>query len=289
MTRRRDSGVVLVTILVVMALCVTVIVAMTMRSEQAIRATGRNLAASQAQALMTAGEESALSALAQDLLTAPDADGAGEPWTRVAQEETTVSLGQFTLEIWDEAARFNLNALTESTPAARQVLGDIVAAASLPPEVAARIAAALAGGRMLLQVDDLGPRAGLSAAEIAALHPFVTADPVAERPINVNTASEVVLQAVLRNRVLTKRLLDQRAEGLITPAVLKDMAVILPSGLTLRSDFYGMHLVATVGEARVEAVSLIHRWIDTYGKPHAVIAGRKLGKPARNGGNSWQD
>ncbi|MEO8241417.1 MAG: hypothetical protein ABI832_03845 [bacterium] len=275
--RRRDRGVVLVTILVVMALCVTVIVAMTTRSEQATRATGRDLDAAQAQALMAAGEDSALSALAQDLLTGPLADGPGEPWTRVAQEEASVSLGTFTLEIWDEAARFNLNDLTESTPAARQVLGDIVAAAALPPEVAARIAAALAGGRMLLQIGDLGPLAGLSAEEIAALQPFVTCDPVSERPINVNTASEPVLAAILRNPVLTKRLVDRRAVDLITPDVLKEMAVILPSGLVLRSDFYGLHVVATVGQARVEAVALIHRWTDTYGKPHAVIAARRLG------------
>jgi type II secretory pathway component PulK len=277
MTRPADQGVVLVTILIVMALCVTVIVAMTTRSEQATRATGQGLAAAQAHALLAAGEESALSALALDLRTAPLFDGPGEPWARVAQQDTTLSLGQFNLQIWDEAARFNLNALTDSTPAARQVLADIVAAAALPPEVAARIAAALAGGRMLLQTGDLAARAGLSAGEIAALQPLVTCNPVIDRPINVNTAPEPVLSAALRNPALTQRLLDRRATDLLTPAVMREMGVILPSGLTLRSDFFGLRAEATVGAVTVRSAALLHRWTDRDGTPHVVIAGRRLG------------
>ena len=276
MTRGGDRGMVLVTILVVMALCVTVIVAMTTRAEQATRTTGRGMAAVQAMALLTAGEDSALAALAADLQTAPMADGLQEPWARVTQQEAALTLGQFSLVIRDEAARFNLNAVTDGTPAARQALADIVAAAALPPEVAARIAGALSGGRMVLQTGDLGPRAGLSAAEIAALQPFVTCNPVVERPINVNTASEQVLAAVLRNPALTRRLVDRRATDLLTPAVLQDMAVILPVGVALRSDFYGVQSEATVQGATLRADALIRRWTGPDGMPHAAVIGRRV-------------
>lgn len=277
--RRDDGGVVLVTILVVMALCVTVIVAMTTRSEQATRVTARDLDAGQARALLAAGEASALSALIRDLQTAPEADGLTEPWARVAQADTAVSNGRFALEIWDEAARFNLNTQTEASPGSRQALMSIVAAAGLPPEVAARVAAALKGGRPLLQNQDLAARAGLTATEIAALDPFVTCTPDPTSAVNINTAPEALLLAMLRNADMTARIVASRKAALITPAVLTGMGMILPAGLSLRSEVFGLRLVTTSGQAGVAATALIHRWRDPDGKAHAVVTARKLGSP----------
>lgn len=275
--RRRDRGVVLVTILVVMALCVTVIVAMTTRSELATKVTSLNLDAGQVHALLLAGEASALSALIRDLQTAPEADGPSEPWARIAQSDTAVTNGRFQLTIWDEAARFNLNSLTEGSPGARQNLLAIVAAAGLPKEVAARIAATLQGGRPLLQNLDLVARAGLTAAEIAALDPFVTCTSDTTSAVNINTAPEGLLLALLRNPDMTARIATQRDEELITPAVLTRMGMILPAGLTLRSAYFGVRIVTTSGDAGITSYAQIHRWLDLDGQAHAVVIARKLG------------
>ena len=274
--RRVDRGVVLVTILVVMALCVAVIVAMTLRSEQATRLTGLDRDASQAQALIAAGEQSALSALAQDLRDAPDADGPGEPWGLVTQQEATTSLGHFQLALTDQAARFNLNAITNGSPISRTALASIVASAGLAPEVATRIAAALAGGRPLLELGDLIARAGLTTAEIAALQPFMTCDPDPTRPVNINTAPAPVLAALLHNDTYLAQIVSQRKSGLITPDTLKGMAIILPAGLALRSDYFSVHIAAQVGGATVSVDALVHRWRDANDLIHAVIAARRI-------------
>ena len=276
MTRRPDTGVVLVTILVVMALCVTVIVAMTIRSEQAIRLTARDADAAQARALEAAGEASALSALTLDLQTAPQADGATEAWGRIGQTPVMTSFGQFQLAIWDQAAWFNFNTLIEGSPASGAALVSIVATAGLPPEVGVRIAAAMKGGTPVLQLQDLAARAGLTADEIATLSAFVTCTPEGTAAVNINAAPEALLLAMLRNTDTTARIVAARKAGIITPEVLRGLGIILPAGLSLTSDVFGLRIITTSGEATAHAMVLIHRWRDHDGAAHAVVAGRTL-------------
>ena len=278
-TRRADSGVVLVTILIVMALCVTVIVAMTLQSEATIRLTARQMDAAQARALEAAGEASALSALTLDLQTAPEADAATEAWARAGQSDVATSLGHFQMAIFDQAAWFNLNTLIAGSPAARAALGSIVAAAGLPPEVGVRIAAALQGGRPLLRLGDLAARAGLTGAELAALAGFVTCTPELTAAVNINAAPEALLGALLRNADTTARIVAARKTGMITPDGLRQLGIILPAGLSVRSDVFGLRIVTTSGEASAHATVLIHRWRDPDGTAHAVVAGRTLEAP----------
>jgi len=277
--RAPQRGVVLITILVIMALCVTVVVAMTLASERATRTSSADQDAAQARALLTAGEASALSALLRDLQNPPEADGPSEAWATLAQSDIAITGGRFALEITDQAARFNLNTLTEASLWARQALAAITTAADLPPEVATRIAAALGGGAPLLQLADLTPRAGLSQAEIAALDPFVTLTPDLNGGVNVNSAPAALLQAMLPNPDTVDTLLQARSKGLITPATLQQLAIILPAGLTLKSNVFGLRTSVTSGSASLIALSTIHRWRDTAGASHAVISGRKLLQP----------
>ena len=274
--RETETGVVLVTILVVMALCVTVIVAMTLRSEQAIRVTARDRDASQARALLLAGEASALSALTLDLQTAPQADGPTEAWAKIGQTDLVLSKGHFQLAIRDEAAWFNLNTLIEGSPWSRQALMSIVATAGLPPEVAVRIAAALKGGRPLLQNQDLAARAGLTMAEITTLTAFVTCATGTTGTVNINSAPDALLAALLRNPDTTARIIAERKSWLITSDVLRRIGVILPAGLSLSSDVFGLKIVTSSGDATVRASLLIHRWRSTDGMAHAVVTARKL-------------
>lgn len=284
MTRRKtEAGVVLVTILVVMALCVTVIVAMTLQSEQAIRVTTRDRDATQARALLAAGEASALSALIRDLQTAPEADGPTEAWANIGQTALTVRNGTFQLSIRDEAAWFNLNTLIEGSPTSRQALMSIVAAAGLAPEVAVRIAAAMKGGRPLLQNGELTARAGLTEAEITALGEFVTCTLGTTGSVNINSAPDGLLSVLLRNADTTSRIIAERKIGLITPEVLRRLGIILPTGLSLSSDIFGLTIVTSSGDAVVRASVLIHRWRSTDGTAHAAVVARKLGSALQVG------
>lgn len=273
-----EKGVVLVTILVVMALCVTVIVAMTTASERSTRATLGDLEAGQARALLTAGEAGALSALLLDLANPPEADGLSEAWARLAQSDVSISGGSFSLEIWDEAARFNLNTLTADTAWSRQMIGNIVAVTGLNPEVATRIAAALKGGKPLLQIEDLASRAGLAAGEIAALAPFATATPDLSGGVNINTASLALLSALLPDPGSVDIIVTERKTRLITPDTLQRLGLVLPEGLTLRSDVFGLKIGVSSGASQLTAFSTIHRWRDPKGRAHAVVSARKFGR-----------
>ncbi len=274
MTRRHpEKGVVLVTILSVMALCVTVIVAMTTRSEQATLSTARDLDQVQAQSLATSAELLVLSALKSDLSTAPDADGPAEPWLQIAPSGPNP--GAVHISVWDESARFNLNTLLEGSPTGRNYLRLIVAAAGLPPEAGIRISAALRGGHPLQQISDLLSRAGLSEAEVATLAPLVTCAPPVSRTVNLNTASDTLVRAMLKNPEQAADLLTRRKIGMITPDVLSEMGLILPAGLSLRSTVFGLQITAAFGGAKVQTYARIQRWVAPDGTPHAVISARK--------------
>lgn len=273
--RQPEHGVVLVTILSVMALCATVIVAMTTRSEQATVSTAQGLDQTQAQMLAASAESLVLAALQQDLLTAPQADGPGEAWAQIGRSEVVRTLGTVEISVWDESARFNLNTLLNGSPSARHYLKAIVSAAGLPPEVAVRISAALRGGRPLQQMSDLVTRSGLSEAEVVALGPLATCTPVLSATVNLNTAPEVLVQVLLQNPGRAAQILARRQTELITPAVLAEMGVILPAGLSLRTDIFGLQIVAAVGNAKVQTYTRIQRWIGPDRAAHTTISARK--------------
>lgn len=277
--RTQDRGVVLITILVVVALCVAVIVMMTGLSERATRATIGEVEAGQARALLFAGEASALSALLRDLENPPEADGPTEAWANLAQSDIGITDGRFALEIWDQAARFNLNTVTTGSRWSLRTLDIVIAAAGLKPEVATRIAAALKGGKLLLQTSDLALRAGLSAAEISALDAFVTCTPDLNAGVNINTAPKALLTALLPDKDALGLILTEREQRLISTTTLEHMAIALPEGLTQRSDVFGIKIDVVSGGAELTATSTVHRWRDSQGHALAVIVARKLGRP----------
>ncbi len=275
--RAPDSGVVLITILIVIALCASVVVAKTAASERTAGATFRDLEFNQARGLVTAGRASAVSALLRDLENPPQADGMTEDWARLAQYAMAIADGRFQFEMHDEAGRFNLNTLTAVSAWSSHVLDALITAAGPKPEVAVRVSAALIGGTPLLQTPDLIARAGLSAAEVAALVPFATRTPNLGAGVNVNTAPEALLSAFKQEDAVIGRILHERKARRITTETLEEMDIQLPEGLTLRSDVFGLTTAVSYSGADVVATSMIHRWRDLRGQAHAVIFARKLG------------
>ena len=139
--RNRESGVVLINVLVILALTASVVHVMISLSEQAITRSQRFSAAGQAQALISAGEASAITALRRDMVEAGQADHEGEPWALVGQTPVPIEGGSFALRIEDAQAKFNLNSLPISGALGLQILQRIVAALEMSPDVTSRIAA----------------------------------------------------------------------------------------------------------------------------------------------------
>ena len=186
--RDDDAGVVLINVLVILALTASVVYAMVSLSELSIARSQRFSAAGQAQALIGAGEASAITALRRDMVEAGQSDHLGEPWAQIGQTPVPIEGGTFALRIEDAQAQFNLNSLPGSGALGLQILQRLVAALDLPPDVTARIAARMAQPAPLERLSDLVAEAGLTPDEVALLAGLVTVLP-GSTPVNINAGS----------------------------------------------------------------------------------------------------
>ena len=86
MTRRRDGGVVLINVLVLLGLAASVVYLMLSLGDLSIARSQRFSEAGQALALIRGGEQSAITALRRDMLEGPGTDHAGESWARIGHD-----------------------------------------------------------------------------------------------------------------------------------------------------------------------------------------------------------
>jgi general secretion pathway protein K len=259
--RSRDQGVILINVLVILALCATITFAMIRLSDTAITRSQRFSAAGQGLALIAAGEASAIALLRRD---DPASDDLTEDWA-VAQEPVAIAGGSFALRIEDAQSRLNLNSLPQMGALGLQLLTGIARARDLPEDVPLRIAARMAQGP-LVHMGDL-QQAGVSAADIAALAPYVAALP---RPTewNINTMPDAMLTVVTTNPVQARQIQGLRArKGRLTPADLATAGVVLPQGLGFTSAFFRVTTEVTIDGVAQRGISLLQR----RGSPVAVM------------------
>ncbi len=272
--RDRQAGVVLINVLVILALTASVVYAMVSLSEMSITRSQRFSAAAQAQALISAGEASAITALRRDMATAGEADHLAEPWALTGQDPVAIDGGRFALRIEDAQARFNLNSLSGSGVLGLQTLQRILVALELPAELGARIAARVAQPAPLERLSDLIPEAGLTGAEVRRLSDLVTVLPGAN-PINVNTAPLALLTALTDNPVQA-RLLDgiRTRQGFLTPADVAGAKVILPPGAAFASRYYRVTVTVQVDAVTQSLRSLLLRRTAPGGRAEVVVIER---------------
>ncbi len=105
--------------------------------------------------------------------------------------------------------------------------------------------------------------ASLTAEEFARLRPFVTVLPVFDSPVNVNTATDVVIGSLAPNFTP-----DEAQEMFASPRDFGDVETVIatyaPLGasadaLSVSSEFFRIQVRAEVGDARSELTSLVHR------------------------------
>src|SRR5690606_12220223 len=117
----RQSGVALITVLLVVALVTVVCAALLTRQQLAIRSTGNQLLVRQAKYYAEGGEQLAKALLRRDLSEGP-VDHPAEPWANPKLRFPLDEGGELRLRIEDLSGRFNLNSLVVNGQAGEQAL-----------------------------------------------------------------------------------------------------------------------------------------------------------------------
>ena len=273
--RKHDGGVTLLFVLVILALTSAVVVTMVTLSESAVDRSRFYDEATSAQALLSAGEATAVIALRRDLATSPEVDHDREVWAKVNQADVAIAGGRFGLALGDAQGLFNLTNLGTEGVLAQNRLRDILRALDLDTDLALRIIATFSATQPPTRLAQLRDAAGVSDAELAALATMVTILP-RNTTVNVNAAPVALLAVLLNNPVQAKLLDTRRAKlGFLTPADVSALGVILPAGLGFQSTFFRLRVTVQVGTTLQAQDSLIERGGDADGAADAFVVARE--------------
>jgi general secretion pathway protein K len=313
---RRQRGVALITVLLVVAIATVVTAGMIARQHLSIRSSSNQLTARQAWHYALGGEALAQSLLARDLKQAggnpnQSVDHLREAWARKIPP-FEVDEGRISLQVEDLAGRFNLNSLVvnqlPNKPAVDR-FKNLLRHLQIDPLFAERLVDWLDEGQdsrgasgaednqyLLLQpayrtanqplrdVSELRLLLELSERDYRRLLPYVSALP-AQTKLNVNTASALVLSTLVENMSLqqAQELIQARgAQGYRTPADFMAQAQragveITDSGLAINSSFFQARSEVQLGERKRVLISVLHREPDG----RVQVVQRDLGQSTR--------
>ncbi|MBC7476484.1 MAG: general secretion pathway protein GspK [Pseudorhodobacter sp.] len=258
-------------VLVILALCSAVVVAMVTVSEGSIARSRSYDEAAAAGSLVSAGEVTALIALRRDMVASPGLDHGREAWAQVNQADVAIADGRFSLTLRDAQGLFNLTNLATEGILAQNRLADILSALGLKADLATQIVDARPARLTDLQ---------LSPDDLAILRTMVTVLPQAST-VNVNTASAPLLSVLLKNPVQAKLLEVRRAkQGFLTPEDVSGLGIVLPAGLGFSSVYFDLTVTAQVGDTVVMETALVARRLDNAGKPRVSVVARQFGPEA---------
>lgn len=253
---KRDSGVILIQVLVVLAIGSAITVLMFTSQTPLLDRAGRSAAALQGEALTFGAEKSVVLALQRDMKTAPETDHYQEDWNAVAQSNVTLQTGTFSVAIVDVQSRFNLNILTEPGVVQSQIFLRLTRSLDLPDSVASVVAQHLASRGAVQTLDEI---TALDVTARATLAPHVVALPNAAQ-INLNTANATVIAAVLGNTAAARQLVKQRDKtGFMTPQDLRNAGVLVTNGAGFTSQFFDVTSRADVDGVSITLTSRIAR------------------------------
>jgi general secretion pathway protein K len=254
--RDRESGVVLVNVLVVLTLA-SILVYMMLSDQDLAIARARNMAsASAADALARGAEASVVSALRRDAEDHPETDHYGEEWMQVGQQVVELETGTFSVSVTDAQARLDVGRLKSGNVQESQVFLRLLAVLDLPPALVPRIASELLQSPDVTSLDAL---TSIDAATKEILDPHVDLLPIPSA-LNLNTASETLLAVVLNNPSAATRLIASRnRNGFLDAAAFADIGVIQPPGTGFTSNTFDAQIEAEVDETGIVLSSRMHR------------------------------
>ena len=258
MTRRGESGVILLNVLAVLAIASSVVVLMATLQGSAIGRSERLSDAIAADAIIRGGEAAAQAALRRDATETPDSVDYAQSWARLNENAAPIFGGSFSMRIVDAQARYNVNNLIRPNLAALDELRRMVQVAGLPPEAADALALRLSQGGEIERFEDLGGTESEKAI-VSALGPLLVALPLPTK-VNVNTADETLLALLLRNGGAARQLTARRQRnGRLTPQDFSDVKAFLPPDAGFTSDYFEVRLEVTYGDVTEAVTSLLRR------------------------------
>ncbi|MCJ0975213.1 type II secretion system minor pseudopilin GspK [Pseudomonas sp. PS1] len=314
---KAERGVALITVLLVVAIVTVVCAGMIARQQLSIRGTGNQLQARQAWHYALGGEALAQSILRQDRQATaegvPAVDHLLEPWALPQPAyDLDEGQGQVQVRIEDLAGRFNLNSLVReqqpnaaalaqfrrlllrlqiSAPYAERLLDWLDSDQQPSGELGAEDNAYLllepsyrTAGRRLEDLSELRLLLDMRDEDFQRLAPYVSVLP-ADTPLNVNTASAMVLSS------LADSLTPSVAQSLVEArqaAPYRDTATFMAQpalsgvqlqGITLAvtSQYFQAVSEVRLGDRRLALVSQLHR----EDEGDVRVLQRNLGQPPR--------
>ncbi len=291
-TPLRQSGVALITVMLVVALATTAAVAMAGRQQLDIRRTANALQQGQAWMYLLGMEDWAGQFLSQDRRD-NDVDHMGEDWA-IRLPPLPVEGGELRGGLQDLQGRFNLNNLAQGGEAgktARQRFERLLQSLQLSPSLAggvqdwldtdqeARFPAGAedvyylgqtpsyrAANRLMRVPDELLLVKDIGHKEYRKLQPYITTLPV-PTPLNVNTASAELLASLADDLAVgdLQGLIEKRRD---TPYTSVEDFLAEPvfagkkipdTGLTVQSDYFLLQAEADIGHLRQRLYCLLER------------------------------
>ncbi|MDX5370840.1 MAG: type II secretion system minor pseudopilin GspK [Pseudomonadaceae bacterium] len=294
---RRQRGVALITVLLVVALATLVCAGLMLRQQLAIRSVGNQLLVRQAQYYAEGGELLARALLLRDLREAGQlmVDHPGEVWASPGLRFPLDEGGELRLRIEDLAGRFNLNSLAAAGEAGELALlrlRRLLQHLGLPLAHAERLRdwldadqdpsggagaeddqyllgkpAYRTGPGRIAEVSELRLLLGMSEAEYRRLAPFVSALP-ADVELNLNTASAAVLACLgegIPPAALQAQIEGRGRDGYADPnAALQPLQAygVAPQGLGVASQYFKVTTEVLLGDRRQVLASYLQRGND---------------------------
>ena len=250
MKRRKDRGVSLLNVLVVIAAGAGLAHAMLDEQDAALHRMGQSQDAAQANALAEGGVTSVAVALRRDFREAPETDHRAEPWAQAAQETISLDFGSFEVTVTDARGRLNVNELSAVNLSSQRAFKALLSALDLPETLALQVMEIVARHGPLSSAGAL-ERHGLSEGDVARLMPHLVALPE-PGGVNLNAATEPVMTAIFANAAVARGLIARRAaKGYLDQSDLKALGVTLPPLGLFTSNAFDVEVRAEVGAARV--------------------------------------
>jgi general secretion pathway protein K len=291
---RRQRGVALITVLLVVALVTVICAALLLRQQLAIRSTGNQLLVRQAQYYAEGGELLAKALLRRDLST-DQVDHLAESWANPELRFPLDEGGELRLRIEDLAGRFNLNSLVaggEAGELAQVRLRRLLQQLQLNPAYAERLQDWLdedqdvvgtggaeddqylllkppyrTGFGRIAEVSELRLLLGMSEGDYRRLAPFVSALP-SQTELNINTASARVLACLgegIPTAALAAAIEGRGRSGYREPAAFVQQLGsygVNPQGLTIASQYFRVTTEVLLGDRRQVLTSYLQRGND---------------------------
>ncbi|MFL4470156.1 general secretion pathway protein GspK [Tateyamaria armeniaca] len=249
MIRHQQAGVSLLNVLAVLAVGTGLVHVMLRDQDVALERLAQYSDLAQARALALGGPTSVAVALRRDFDEAPQTDHPGEAWAWSAQDRIALGSATYKVSIQDVRGKFDLNALQPAALVEQRVFAGLLSALNLPQALGQRITQIVAQNGPLAAPDSL-LRFGMAPGDVARLAPHVAT--VSTRgTLNLNTVSEPLLAALLRNGAAARGLVGRRsAKGFLDNSDLAALGIALPPLAGFTSDIFDVTTVSEVGEAR---------------------------------------